>query len=121
MEKKFINCSNHPSTKWSEFQLNTAKTLGEVVDVPFPSVEPELDEEGIKTLAESVISQIKEAAGASDITVHIMGEMCLTFAVVCELMAMGIPCVASTTRHIAKEMPDGTKISQFEFVQFRRY
>lgn len=120
-KKVFINCSNHPSSKWSEAQLNAAKAYGEIVDVPFPNVAPELNSDNVRYLAGELCTKITAMGNAHDLTVHIMGEMNLTYAVLCELHAHCIRCVASTTRRIVKELPDGSKVSQFEFVQFREY
>ena len=36
----FINFSNHPSEAWGKTQLNAAMEYGEVIDIPFPAVNP---------------------------------------------------------------------------------
>lgn len=121
-KKVFINCSNHPSSKWSEAQLTAAKAYGEIVDIPFPNVAPELSRYEVVNLAIKLTAQIKSTAFPADIAaVHIMGEMVLTHLVLRFLYMSAITCVASTTRRIVKELPDGSKVSQFEFVQFREY
>lgn len=118
---KFINCSNHPSAKWSEAQLNAAKAYGEIIDVPFPNVAPEATTAEVHDLAFRLFQTIGGYGKVGDLIVHIMGEMTVVCDVVQQLQLAGIPCVASTTRRIAEEMPDGTKVSRFEFVQFREY
>ena len=38
----FINHTNHPSQYWSDEQLTAAHQYGEVVDIPFPLIDPTL-------------------------------------------------------------------------------
>lgn len=119
--KKFINCSNHPSSKWSEAQLSAAKAYGEIVDIPFPNVAPEATTAEVHDLAFRLFCTISGQGKVGCLVVHIMGEMTVVHYVVSQLQLAGVPCVASTTRRIVKELPDGSKVSQFEFVQFREY
>ena len=44
MKETFINLSNHPSDKWDEKQMEAAKQYGEVMDIPFPSIPAQADE-----------------------------------------------------------------------------
>ena len=37
----FVNFSNHPSSLWSENQRKEAEKYGEIVDLKFPSVNPD--------------------------------------------------------------------------------
>ena len=53
--------------------------------------------------------------------VHVMGEMTFTYNLVTALKEVGIVCLASTTERLVKMMPDGKKVSEFKFVQFREY
>ena len=115
----FINLTNHPSPGWSEDQLKAAQQYGEVVDFSFPNIEPFFTSEDIYELANKVVEGIK--ALDSNPVVHVMGEMTFTYAVVSRLKALGVTCVASTTERLVKMMPDGKKISEFKFVQFREY
>lgn len=117
----FINLSNHPSSLWGEGQLAEAKKLGEIVDMEFPAVNPcattmELDE-----VAQKLVDDIRERAGDNNITVHVMGEMSLTYKVVQRLISWGIRCVCSTTQRIVTEDADGRKVTEFHFEQFRDY
>lgn len=116
----FINLTNHPSSLWSEDQLAAAEHFGEVVDIPFPDISPEADEEEINSMAEDYVEKILSYGNDKDITVHVMGEMTFVYALVMRLKALGITCVASTTERMVKEV-DGKKISEFKFVQFREY
>lgn len=115
----FINLTNHPSSGWSEVQLKAAQEYGEVVDFSFPPIEPFYTSENINELANEVVEGIR--ALDSNLVVHVMGEMTFTYAVVSRLKALGITCVASTTERLVKMTPDGKKVSEFKFVQFREY
>ena len=118
----FINLSNHPSANWSAEQRNTAELLyGEIFDLPFPVVDPAGDEEYIASLAEDYCRQVLEMSQDRDVTVHLMGEMTLTLALVQRLQTEDITCVASTTERVTNETPDGHKESFFKFIQFRKY
>ena len=117
-----INFSNHPMNEWSSEQFNTAKECyGKIIDLPFPSINPEAGETDLMQLAEEYVKQILELEEHNNITVHIMGEMTFTYMVVSQLKAMGIECIASTTIRDAKYSSDGKKISDFQFVRFRKY
>jgi hypothetical protein len=50
-----------------------------------------------------------------------MGELTFTFKLVELLKSHGITVLASTTLRTTQDLSDGTKISKFEFVQFRSY
>ncbi len=115
----FINLTNHPSAGWSEEQLKAAQQYGEVVDFSFPNIEPYFTSKEVNELAEITVEGINDLD--THPVVHIMGEMTFTYAVVSRLKALGITCVASTTERLVKMMPDGRKISEFKFVQFREY
>ena len=119
---KFINYSNHPSSAWLKDQLAAAKVYGEIVDLNFPNINPNFTSAMINCLADEAVNAI--TSYGEDIIVHIMGEMTFTYAVVSRLKALGIKCVASTTKHDPGKTiitPDGKKISEFYFIQFREY
>ena len=117
----FLNLSNHPSDNWSAEQTKAARRLyGEIVDLAFPDVDPVGDEAYIAALADECCGKVLECVRIQPVTVHLMGEMTLTFALLQRLQTHGIPCVASTTlRETVEE--DGVKKSLFRFVKFRRY
>lgn len=117
-----INFSNHPASTWSAEQLQAAQELyGEVVDLPFPNINPNADEKEIAELADKYTEQIVELAGGKECTVHAMGEMTLTFAVIRRLEKLVIPCIESTTERIVKDLGDGHKDVLFRFARFRKY
>jgi hypothetical protein len=114
-----LNLSNHPSPTWPENQAQLAKDLfGEIRDLPFPQVDPEADESEIAALADAYFDKIR---GLNPSAVHLMGELTFSFELVQKLKSHGIRVLASTTHRTTQEMPDGTKISRFEFVRFRYY
>ena len=115
----FINLTNHPSSGWSNEQLEAAQQYGEIVDLSFPTIEPTFTSKDIHELADVVVEGIQDL----DISpvVHVMGEMTFTYAVVARLKARGITCLASTTERNTIMTADGKKISEFKFVQFREY
>lgn len=118
----FINFSNHPSSSWLKEQLAAAHEYGEIVDISFPNINPEFTSSMLNELADEAVVTI--TSYGKDIVVHIMGEMTFTYTVVSRLKALGIKCVASTTKRDPKKvvmLPDGTKISDFHFIQFREY
>lgn len=116
----FINITNHPSSLWEEVQLNEAKKYGEIIDIPFPVIDPKLNISEIKNLAKEYVDKIVHLDAKTKV-VHIMGEMTFTFCVVNMLQKLGIQCVASTTRRDTIIAEDGSKISKFHFEQFRPY
>ena len=117
----FINLSNHPADKWSEAQREAARQYGELREIPFPNVEPEADAKALKKIVEETLRQVKEAAEGKTATVHVMGEMTLTYELVSKLKEVGIRCVASTTKRDVTENADGTRTCKFNFVKFREY
>ncbi|MDR0891131.1 MAG: CRISPR-associated protein [Mediterranea sp.] len=115
-----INLSNHPLSTWPTTQLAAARAYGELTDLPFPNVSPDGDEAYIRTLVDTYIYKVKELAADGDATIHVMGEMTFTYAMVNALKAQGFRCIASTTeRDVVEE--NGVKTSVFRFVRFREY
>jgi ATP-dependent exoDNAse (exonuclease V) alpha subunit len=114
-----VNFTNHPFIGWKENQKEAAlQQYGKVVDVPFPHINPEADELDIKQEARQALEEI---IALQPDAVHIMGEMNFTFQMVFFLMKEGIPCIASTTKRIVSDLPDGSQVSEFNFVKFRPY
>ena len=116
----FINLTNHPSEKWSEEQLNAAHRYGEIVDMPFPLIEPTFTKEDVMFLVKKCVDTIMGIMNG-DIVVHVMGEMTFTHNLVNAMKELGITCFASTTERNTIMTADGKKISEFKFVQFREY
>lgn len=127
----FINISNHPTAKWGEKQLAAAHELNQsidpngqastIVDIPFPNVRATADNTDIEILAFNLFHPILETYRSRETVVHVMGEMSLTYALVRRFLTHGFMAVASTTERTVVENPDGTKLTTFNFVQFRHY
>ena len=121
-----INLSNHPSANWPSQQLDAAvRAFGNIMDLPFPDVDPSGNEEYIRELCEAYLQKIDDicrdtGCSISTVTVHIMGEMTCTFAIVNALQKRGVTCVASTTERVSS-VENGVRTSVFRFVQFRKY
>lgn len=117
-----INLTNHPSTQWSERQLAATSVYGDIIDMPFPTIDEMADEAYIDALADEYLQKILASAKDKDVTVHLMGELTFTFALLKRLQEHGIPCVASTSKRIVKEESAGRKGEViFQFERFRRY
>lgn len=117
-----LNLSNHPLSSWTDEQVKVAKEqYGTIQDLPFPQVSPEATHDNIQQLAQEYLSKIQGIGTPEQLTIHIMGELNLTFALVTLLKANGYTCVASTTRRVVKELDNHQKLSEFCFVQFRKY
>ena len=116
-----LNLSNHPSTNWSTEQMSLAhQQFGEVVDMPYPKIEPLLDTEGVIVLAKAYCETILHK-NKTHLTVHLMGEMSFCFALTKMLQQKGILVVCSTTDRTVLEEKDGKKTMLFRFQQFRPY
>lgn len=116
-----INLSNHPSEGWGAAQKEAAGKYGRVVDIPFPAVPATATPSIIDNMANELVDSVKEVASENDVTVHVMGEQTLCYALISRLQELGIPCIASCTARNVVDLPDGSKQSRFEFVQFRSY
>lgn len=114
-----INFTNHPLTQWSEEQKKAANELfGEIVDLPFPNIDPYGDEKYIDELAQQYLTKILEHRPQA---LHIQGEFTFTYRIIELLKTHNIPCYASTTHRIIEINDDGTRTYKFQFVRFRQY
>lgn len=117
-----INLSNHPFSTWSNKQLKQAELqFGEVVDYPFPYVNPESSIEKIQILAHQTFDEIILKYGKDNIQIHLMGELSLVYQLTRLFKANNIRCYVSTTDRIVEELGNGQKNIQFQFVKFRPY
>lgn len=117
----FLNLSNHPSSHWGEEQKKAAAQFGTILDMTFPQISASANESEIESIANDILQQIRSKYADVRLTVHIMGEMTFTYAIVDRLKALGIPCVASCTDRVADDLGQGDKISHFQFIRFRAY
>lgn len=119
---KFINLSNHPSSKWDGSQRAAALALADViVDYSFPQVDPAATDDQLNKVANALCADIDPVGRDYNIVVMAQGDFCLTFKVVARLLKAGIRVVAATSSRNTVDLPDGRKVVQFNFVQFRDY
>ena len=113
-----INFTNHPKLTWSDSQINLAqKNYGDIIDLPFPKIDPNSSTEMIYELAENYFDKINKM---SPVTVHLMGELSFCYMLAKMLEKNAIPCIVSTTKRVA--YVDGeVKTAVFQFVSFRSY
>ena len=124
MEKKskkeglFVNFSNHPSGAWAKEQITAAMTYGSrIVDLPFPPVDPAIDEAELDRIAEKKTEEIMSMKPAA---VMCQGEFGLSFSVIKRLLAAGVTVLYACSER--KVHTDGNvKTIQFDFVRFRKY
>ncbi len=116
-----VNLTNHPYNLWEEEQKHEAKLLyNEVLDYPFPNVEPSFTEEQISFLAENTYNNVINKFG-KNITIHLMGEFTLCFSLLKKFQKENISCVASCTERDVVLNNSGEKVVRFKFKKFRRY
>ena len=114
----FLNLSRHPSAAWSPAQRRAALELGHpIVDVDFPDVDPGASLEEVERLAAQTLAIVPAAPAAA----MVMGEFTATVALVQRLQALGVPCLAATTRRVLEDLAGGGTRRTFEFVRFRPY
>ena len=121
-EKVFVNCSNHPSKRWSKGQKEAAEEYGRIVDTRFPEVDPAWTAEQVHAEAERICREIdKYCVGA----VMCQGEFTLTYSIVSRLKKKGITVLAACSRRRTEETTneDGTiqKKVIFSFEGFREF
>lgn len=118
----FVNFSNHSSAMWNKNQIKAAEKWGPVIDVPFPEISADTDENEIELLARKYTDILVQH---NPDAVMCQGEFTLVFSVVNKLKKLGITVVSACSNRsaIEKVLPDGSsqKCSVFEFVRFREY
>lgn len=117
----FVNLTNHPSSEWEKDQLDAASQYGEVVDFPFPIVDAEDSAVDLDRQAEEIIENLLKCYHARSLTVHVMGEMGLTYRLVYGLTNRGVRCLCSTSERKVTELGNGKRIAEYKFVKFRDY
>ena len=114
---RFINFSNHPLKNWCDKQIEEANTYGEVIDMEFPAVDADRNEEEIALLADRCVDEIMKYEPA---VVMCQGEFTLSYAIINRLKNKNIKVVAACSQRQTKEIGN-KKISEFNFVRFREY
>lgn len=129
----FFNISNHPCnaerTTWSKEQIETAAKLGgEVVDLPFPAVNPDMSEDEYRAIAHEMARDVaamwrSHTDGRWEMAAMVAGEYVMTIMVIAELQALGFTCYFGQSDRVAEErMEDGklVVVHKFVFRGFRR-
>ena len=116
-----LNISNHPSNRWDDKQMSAAiSDWFEVMDYPFPQIDPAMHTNDVCKLAEDIFNEINNDPKYEDVTaVMIQGEFSLVINLANIFHAAGIEVVVATSERNTVENPDGTKTVKFEFCQFR--
>ena len=118
----FINHTNHPSSRWEEGQRSAAEIYGTIVDVAFPVIPADWEEEEVRRLAEENAHAILAYRPSA---VLVQGEFSYTFALVSILKEAGIATLsACSERHVTErtdENGETVRESRFAFRGFRTY
>ena len=118
----FINLTNHGSGSWSEAQKEAASRYGEILDLPFPAIEPEWTSDEVNKLAEEYVDHILSMD--AEPTVLCQGEFTFSYSVIHALLEKGVKVLAACSRRETEEVQDGEKTRKtavFRFVRFREY
>ncbi len=117
-----LNFTNHPYGIWSDAQKEAAACYGEVVDMPFPQVDPTVTTAELRKMVDEYATRI-EATNAD--VVMAAGEFTFLFMLVDRLLDDGVNvvCSCSTRETVETQQDDGTNIknSRFVFKSFRPY
>ena len=117
----FINHTNHLSQYWSHAQLTAACEYGDILDLPFPSVDPQVSSSEVLELAQEYAGRIIALHPSA---VLCQGEFVYCHALVERLLAAGITVLAATSERVVEEFYQNginEKRIDFQFVQFREY
>lgn len=118
----FINYTNHPSVNWSKEQLQAARTYGEIIDMAFPEIEPQWDEEQVASLA---CQQAEEIIAQKPVAVLVQGEFTFSYMLISLLLQADIKVLAACsqrcTESVINEKQETIRRSVFKFVRFRQY
>lgn len=130
----FINYTNHPSASWGEKQTNEAKKYGEIVDMPFPNIPPQMTvQELIEFAREESNKVIKVVECEKNSAVLCQGESVFTYMMVYNLLnkkataqsgLKDLKVVSAVSERKVIEITDGDvtqKKSEFCFEGFREY
>ncbi|MDP2660076.1 MAG: hypothetical protein Q8R28_05055 [Dehalococcoidia bacterium] len=122
MPSLFLNWSRHPSRTWGADELAAARALGNVVDVPFPTIRPELTMDQVQDLAADFYRQFLDMGrGYAKLYIHVGGEMslCLTLFHIHLTYDSASDREKLTFLVSTSRRSRGAEGGAFEFVQFR--
>ena len=110
MRKPFINFTNHPSAHWNPTQTVCARQYGEIEDIPFPDIPPEMTQDELYALAEQYLVRL---LSKEPCCVLCQGESVFT--------ALMVSMSKRTVQESTNENGQTVKCALFEFTGFREY
>ncbi|WP_353684354.1 hypothetical protein V4D30_00800 [Thermodesulfovibrio sp. 3907-1M] len=117
-----INHTNHPSQKWDEKQK---EYWSEIIDLPFPSIDPKATTEEVDTIAminfleiDKIAKEITDKNSNASIFIMLQGEFTYCYLLY-QKIRNKFPIAIPTTERKVIEKENGEKISIFEFVRWR--
>ncbi len=117
-----INFSNHPSADWPQKQRDAANIWGEVRDIAFPGIAPEMSEEEILALVESYRRKFPWDTANP---VFLAGEYCFAFAMTDLLLRKRVRVLSteSNLKLVTGPMENGTtrRTATLDFLRFLDY
>ncbi len=116
-ENIFINLSNHPSINWDKDQINASQIYGKIIDMPFPAIDPNIDENEIDKITDEYLGKIISLKPQA---VMCQGEFTFSYSLIKKLLLNNIMVLAACSERVSTE-ENGTRVSYFKFVRFRRY
>ena len=133
----FINYTNHPSASWGEKQTDEAKKYGEIVDMPFLNISPQMTIQELMKLAkehgDNIIAGVEYEENSA---VLCQGESVFTYMLVNYLLSKklgahrwqsglrNLKVLSAVSERKVVEIVDGDvtqKKSEFYFEGFREY
>lgn len=119
MAQFFVNFTNHPSERWDEDQKESALKYGDIVDLPFPSVNAMADEVEVHDLAEEYVGKIM---AKDPCAVLCQGEFCLAYQVITMLKERGVTVLAACSeRNVIERDAQGKGMKKEVIYRFRRF
>ena len=117
-----INLSNHPSGTWDNFQKEAIRKYGEIIDIEFPILSAQIDEQEVEKLVNDYADKVTKYNPEA---VMVQGEYTFTYRLVNKLKESGITCISACSERMTtiENNLDGSckKTSVFRFVKFREY
>ena len=102
--------------------MDKAKEFGEIIDLPFPFIEPTSTSKHIDAMVENYYLKVKEYKNP---VVMLMGEFVFTFRLITKLKKDKIKVLsARSKREVQEEVQDDgsvVKKSVFQFIDFIEY
>lgn len=118
-----LNVTNHASSSWSGAQLQAAhEQFGPVIDLPFPHIDAQMEDEKINRLAREYLMKIESFDNP---TVLLQGEFIFTYRLICLLKQKGIRVIACQSNIEREEYLDENqntvKRTIYRFSRFLEY